>query len=86
MPRVDTQRLSRQSYNRFTDVLYVLLEDVDIVDTEDTPSGFMVHFGGRGPAAVTILGYCERFGGEAKTMAIDAESPFSVAIDAVRDC
>jgi hypothetical protein len=78
----------RQHYNARTDVLDVWLSDADETITEDTPSGFVVHYSvsSREPVAVTIWLYCRRFGGGARTLHVDAKEPFDLRIGRVADC
>jgi hypothetical protein len=80
-------RTLRQSYNGFSDLLRVGLSDIPADIGEDTPSGFIVHYAlpSREPVGVEVMRYCLRFGGEQKTLHIDAEPPFEIEVGKV-DC
>ncbi len=72
----------RQSYNFYTDVLTVLLEDTPASIAEETPSGIIVHYAmpSHQPVGLTILDYYEQFGGDKRVIEIDTNSPFSVQV------
>ena len=77
----------RQEYNPRTDVLRVGWGSMPADVTDDTPSGFIVHYSmpDREPVGVEILRYCRRYGSATKTLRVDAEPPFDISIQAV-DC
>jgi hypothetical protein len=75
----------RQTYNRHTDVLTIGRRDLVADVTEDTPSGFVVHYAmpSRQLVGVTVMRYCHRFGGDHKMLHVDADPPFDVEVRAV---
>ena len=75
----------RQEYNQRTDVLRVGWGSAPADVTDDTPSGFIVHYAmpQREPVGVEILRYCRRYGSKGKTLRIDAEPPFDLDVQAV---
>ena len=74
---------THQQYNRHTDVLVVTIGDAEFTVADDTPSGFTVHYAVPSGEAVgvTVLSYCERFGGGRNVLHVDAPHPFDVAVE-----
>jgi len=72
----------RQFYNQHTDVLTIRWRDAKETVTDDTPSGFIVHYAlpEDEAVAVTVLRYCRRFGAEPQMLHIDTPQPFDIAV------
>jgi hypothetical protein len=82
---IQTTSQIRQEYSKHTDVLRVGWGSAPADVTDDTPSGFIVHYAmpQREPVGVEILRYCRRYGSKGKTLHIDAEPPFDLDVQAV---